>query len=65
MGVCEPACRGLTFGHGEVVAGLVKELNPEFVFFPHTYQGRDFAPRVAARFGRSLISDLKPGAYFS
>lgn len=41
----------------DAAAGLVKELDPEYVFFPHTYQGRDFAPRVAARFGRSLISD--------
>lgn len=40
-----------------VVEALVQELSPDLVFFPHTYQGRDFAPRVAARSGRSLISD--------
>jgi electron transfer flavoprotein alpha subunit len=40
-----------------VVEGLVREISPDLVFFPHTYQGRDFAPRVAARCGRSLISD--------
>lgn len=41
----------------DAVASLIRELNPDFVFFPHSYQGRDFAPRLAARFGRSLISD--------
>jgi electron transfer flavoprotein alpha subunit len=40
-----------------VVHALVEELSPEWVYFPHTYQVRDFAARVAARSGRSLISD--------
>jgi electron transfer flavoprotein alpha subunit len=26
--------------------------------FPHTYQVRDFAPRLATRFGRALLSDV-------
>ena len=30
---------------------------PELVLFPHTYQVRDFAPKLAAGFQRSLISD--------
>jgi electron transfer flavoprotein alpha subunit len=29
----------------------------ESVVFAHTYQARDFAPRLAARFGRSVIAD--------
>jgi electron transfer flavoprotein alpha subunit len=36
---------------------VVKQLNPNFVFLTHTYQVRDFAPKLAARFGKSLISD--------
>jgi electron transfer flavoprotein alpha subunit len=43
--------------HASAVEQLVRELEPDWVFFPHSYQVRDFAPRVAARFGRSLISD--------
>lgn len=39
------------------VVALVNELEASWVFFPHSYQVRDFAPRVAARFQRSLISD--------
>ena len=30
---------------------------PRLVLMPHTYQVRDFAPKLAARFGKSLISD--------
>lgn len=41
----------------EAVAGLVKQLGAAWVFFPNSYLVRDFAPRVAARFGRSVISD--------
>ena len=36
---------------------IVKQLDPSFVFLTHTYQVRDFAPKLAARFGKSLISD--------
>ena len=43
--------------YAAAVENLVGELEPDWVFFPHTYQVRDFAPRVAARFQRSLISD--------
>ena len=28
------------------------------VLFPHTYQVRDFAPRLATRFGQTLIADV-------
>ncbi|MDJ0656783.1 MAG: electron transfer flavoprotein subunit alpha/FixB family protein [Xanthomonadales bacterium] len=43
---------------------LMAELNPKFVLIPHTYQARDFAPKLAASLDRSLISDcvgIKPG----
>ncbi len=37
---------------------LIRVEAPEFVVFPHTYQVRDYAPALAARFGRSLVSDV-------
>ena len=36
---------------------VVRARGPRYVFFPHTYQVRDFAPKLAARFGKGLISD--------
>jgi electron transfer flavoprotein alpha subunit len=36
---------------------VVRATEPRHVFFPHTYQVRDFAPKLAARFGKGLISD--------
>ena len=30
---------------------------PQYVILPHTYQVRDFAPKLAASLGRSLLSD--------
>jgi electron transfer flavoprotein alpha subunit len=37
---------------------LIKALQPLAVVFPHTYQVRDYAPKLATRFGRPLISDV-------
>jgi electron transfer flavoprotein alpha subunit len=37
---------------------LIKAEAPSHVFFPHTYQTRDFAPALAARLGRPLVSDV-------
>jgi len=37
---------------------LVQHANPAFVLFPHTYQVRDFAPALATRFRKVLISDV-------
>jgi electron transfer flavoprotein alpha subunit len=40
--------------------------NPERVFLPHTYQTRDFAPALAARIKRPLVTDcisVKDGGY--
>src|SRR5271163_3583807 len=36
---------------------LVTEKQPKLVLFPHTYQVRDFAPRLALTLNRTLISD--------
>ncbi|MBS1821519.1 MAG: electron transfer flavoprotein subunit alpha/FixB family protein, partial [Acidobacteria bacterium] len=37
---------------------LIEKVEPAFVFFPHTYQVRDFAPALATRFQQVLISDV-------
>jgi electron transfer flavoprotein alpha subunit len=40
------------------VRSLVESRSPTFVLLPHTYQTRDFAPMVAARLRRPLITDV-------
>ncbi len=37
---------------------LIRRTRPEYVFFPHTYQTRDYAPKLAARFDRPMVSDV-------
>ncbi len=37
---------------------LIKAHGPSHVLFPHTYQVRDFAPKLATRFNTTLISDV-------
>ncbi|HEU4794211.1 MAG TPA: electron transfer flavoprotein subunit alpha/FixB family protein [Pyrinomonadaceae bacterium] len=36
---------------------IVKQVDPNFVFLTHTYQVRDFGPKLAARFQKGMISD--------
>ena len=36
---------------------LIRQAGPTLVVFPHTYQVRDYAPKLAARFHRALASD--------
>ncbi len=36
---------------------LIRSVNPDLVLLPHTYRVRDFAPKLATRFGRVLVSD--------
>jgi electron transfer flavoprotein alpha subunit len=36
---------------------IVRRNDPLFVIMPHTYLVRDYAPKLAARFAKSLISD--------
>jgi electron transfer flavoprotein alpha subunit len=36
---------------------IVKQVDPSFVFLTHTYQVRDFGPKLAARFKKGMISD--------
>ncbi len=37
---------------------LIRKLQPAFIVVPHSYQSRDYVPRVATRFGQVLISDI-------
>ncbi len=37
---------------------LLRSVEPDYVVFPHTYQVRDYAPALAARFRQSLIGDV-------
>jgi electron transfer flavoprotein alpha subunit len=45
-------------GLAAAVEALVRAAAPDLVLFPHTYQVRDFAPKVATRFHRVLVSDV-------
>jgi electron transfer flavoprotein alpha subunit len=45
-------------GYAIALEELIKKTAPTLVLFPHTYQTRDFAPKLATRFSRVLISDV-------
>lgn len=36
---------------------IIRETDARFVIMAHTYQVRDFAPKVAARFGKEIVGD--------
>jgi electron transfer flavoprotein alpha subunit len=44
-------------GYTDALERVVRQLDPQLVVFPHTYLVRDFAPKLAARFEKALISD--------
>jgi electron transfer flavoprotein alpha subunit len=44
-------------GYTDAVEQVVRSVSPQYVVLPHTYLVRDFAPKLAARFRKSLISD--------
>jgi electron transfer flavoprotein alpha subunit len=44
-------------GYTAAIESVVRKLDPQLVVMPHTYLVRDYAPKLAARFGKSLISD--------
>jgi electron transfer flavoprotein alpha subunit len=54
------AALGLYTPDGYVTAleQVVADLKPSLVLLPHTYQTRDFAPTLAARLGRALVTDV-------
>jgi electron transfer flavoprotein alpha subunit len=44
-------------GYADAWEYVVKTLSPQYVVMSHTYQVRDFAPKVATRFGREMVGD--------
>ncbi len=64
-------------GYTAALEALIRKTNPKLVLFPHTYQVRDFGPKLAPRFSRplqsavhhrdangGLRSRLRPAAFF-
>jgi len=45
-------------GYVLAAAALIEQEKPSLVFLPHTYQTRDYAPALAARLGRALVTDV-------
>ncbi len=44
-------------GYTDAMERVIRQLDPQYVIMPHTYLVRDYAPKLAARFGKGLISD--------
>jgi electron transfer flavoprotein alpha subunit len=44
-------------GYTLALRAVIEQQKPRFVVFSHTYQVRDFAPKLAAALGRGLASD--------
>lgn len=44
-------------GYAIALAGVIRSRQPQYVVFSHTYQVRDFAPKLAAALGVGFISD--------
>src|SRR5690349_18215801 len=54
-------------GYVQALTALIQAEKPAHVVFAHTYQTRDFAPRLAARLDCSIATDcigVKPGPLF-
>ena len=45
-------------GYVLAAAALIEQERPSLVFLPHTYQTRDYAPALAARVKRALVTDV-------
>ena len=45
-------------GYTAALQAAIAELSPAHVLLPHTYQTRDFAPKLAARLDRALVTDV-------
>ena len=45
-------------GYTAALEQLIRKAQPKVVLFPHTYQVRDFAPKLATRFSQVLVSDV-------
>jgi electron transfer flavoprotein alpha subunit len=44
-------------GYCVALKQVIESSKPELVLFPHTYQVRDFAPKLAAMLGKGMIGD--------
>src|SRR5262245_24900257 len=54
-------------GYTQALAALIEAEKPAHVVFAHTYQTRDYAPRLAAKLDRAIATDcvgVKPGPLF-
>ena len=45
-------------GYTMALRQAIDQLSPSLVVLPHTYQTRDFAPKLAARLDRALVTDV-------
>src|SRR4051812_36221276 len=45
-------------GYAVALEKLIRAVKPTYILLPHTYTVRDFAPKLATRFDRVLVSDV-------
>ena len=45
-------------GYKEIIKQVFDSIDPKFIIAGHTYQSRDFMPRISAALGIPLIADL-------
>jgi electron transfer flavoprotein alpha subunit len=45
-------------GYTSALQAAIEQLKPTIVALPHTYQTRDFAPKLAARLDRAILTDV-------
>jgi electron transfer flavoprotein alpha subunit len=44
-------------GYSTAIKQVIESTKPDLVLFPHTYQVRDFAPKLAAMLGKGMVGD--------
>ena len=44
-------------GYADAWTEIINRENPQYIVMAHTYQVRDFAPKVAARLGKEVVGD--------
>jgi electron transfer flavoprotein alpha subunit len=54
----EPDLAYTADGFTDALEVLIREKQFRVILFPHTYQVRDFAPKLATRFDRAFVSDV-------
>jgi electron transfer flavoprotein alpha subunit len=42
----------------QAIRQIIEQTSPQYVFFPHTYQTRDYVPALAAAIDRALVADV-------